>query len=324
MSAGPFLHRLQQELGGAIPFERYMAEALYNADFGYYASRIRTVGRRGDFSTMATLDTSLARAMAKWIHNSRARHIIEVGGGSGQLARDTLRALGWWARRHITLHIVEISRPLRDAQQKLLRGFRVAWHETVPSALEAASGEAHIFSNELPDAFPCRIFELSAQGWMELHVRIQAGAIHEILQPCDPPDSTALAYPFPIGQRVEVHQSYRHWLNHWAPAWKSGAMLTIDYGDTMPAIYQRRPAGTIRGYACHQLLTGPEILQSPGRIDLTADVNFTDLEKWGTELGWHTTEHTSLADFLPQPLPHQFLGAAQSFRVLEQTAPPAK
>jgi SAM-dependent MidA family methyltransferase len=117
---------------------------------------------------------------------------------------------------------------------------------------------------------------------------------------------------------VEIHESYRHWLRGWAPHWTSGAMLTIDYGDPMPALYHRRTRGTLRGYAHHQRLTGHEIYQAPGRLDLTADVNFSDLEKWGEELGWKTTRHATLHEFLPATTEPQFLEAAKAFRVLDQ------
>jgi SAM-dependent MidA family methyltransferase len=55
---------LQEESGGPLPFERFMREALYHPEFGYYTARIRDVGARGDFSTFATLGNSLAQFLA--------------------------------------------------------------------------------------------------------------------------------------------------------------------------------------------------------------------------------------------------------------------
>jgi hypothetical protein len=78
-AAGSFLHTLQNELGGSIPVERFMAEALYNPAFGYYSTRIHSVGRHGDFSTMATLDQSLAHRIATWIQTEKCRDVIEIG-----------------------------------------------------------------------------------------------------------------------------------------------------------------------------------------------------------------------------------------------------
>lgn len=39
----------------AVRFDHFMEAALYDPGHGYYTSRIRTVGTRGDFSTTATL-----------------------------------------------------------------------------------------------------------------------------------------------------------------------------------------------------------------------------------------------------------------------------
>ena len=57
-------------------------------------------------------------------------------------------------------------------------------------------------------------------------------------------------------------------------------MLTIDYGGAAEDIYHRRPRGTIRAYLLQHRLEGPAVYENPGRQDLTADVNFTDLIEW--------------------------------------------
>lgn len=312
----------QEASGGALSLERFLAEALYHPECGYYTARIRDVGARGDFSTLATLGDSLARAIADWIAAGRTRDVIEVGPGNGQLARDILRHLGWWRRLRVRYHLVDVEGPLRKAQDERLRRFRIHRHSSVRDALRAAAGRALIFSNELPDAFPCRVFERTAAGWMEVHVRFDPGGAREELRPATLPDSTVFAGEHRPGQRVEVHESYRDWLRAWAPEWKSGAMLTIDYGDTPPALYHRRPGGTLRGYALHQRFEGSGIYQAPGRLDLTADVNFSDLEQWGEELGWRTLRHATLDTLLPGGADPRIRAAAGAFRLLEQVPAP--
>jgi SAM-dependent MidA family methyltransferase len=295
-----------------------MREALYNPEFGYYTARIRDVGRGGDFSTFATLGDALAKAIAGWIVQTRARNVIEVGPGNGELARRILRQLGWWRRLGLRYHLVDVDGPLREAQNKRLRGFRVRRHSTLQEALEDAGGRAWIFSNELPDAFPCRLFENTESGWQEVWVGFAGDSVEEFLKFSPLPESEIFKLPYLPGQRVEVHESYHRWLRSWAPHWKSGALLTIDYGDLAPAVYHRRPRGSLRGYAHHQRLEGPDIYQAPGRIDLTADVNFSDLETWGHSLGWQTHRHTTLDQFLPPDADPQTCQAATAFRVLEQ------
>ena len=63
-------------------------------------------------------------------------------------------------------------------------------------------------------------------------------------------------------------------------------MLAIDYGDTFPALYHRRPNGTLRAYILHQRLEGPAVYENVGRQDITSDINFTDLRNWCTRPGW--------------------------------------
>jgi SAM-dependent MidA family methyltransferase len=75
-------------------------------------------------------------------------------------------------------------------------------------------------------------------------------------------------------------------------------MLTIDYGDEMPALYRRRPRGTLRAYFHHQRFEGVEVWHRFGRQDITADVNFTDLRAWTERLGWRTRALETQADFL--------------------------
>jgi SAM-dependent MidA family methyltransferase len=194
------------------------------------------------------------------------------------------------------------------------------------AALEACGGSALIFHNELVDAFPAARWQRCGDAWRELGVGVlpnnQLGPVQ--LHVGVPP-TVAAAWPLPDGQVIESHASYRAWLASWRAAWRSGAMLTIDYGAQTPALYARRPHGTVRGFLLHQLMDGDGIYQNVGRQDLTADVNFADLVRWGEELGLETTRLTSQAEFLQGHArsatdhaladPH---GAGGAFRVLEQ------
>jgi SAM-dependent MidA family methyltransferase len=290
-----FLLDLQKDLGGCIPFERWMHEALYHKDFGYYTANVRKFGRRGDFTTWPALNQGLGRAIARWALENRTPgrwNIIEIGSGSGELAELVMNSIGWWNRPRY--HTVEVSPRLMEAQRNLL-GSRAIWHSSVSEALAATEGTALIVSNELVDAFPCRVFKKEPIGWRELALRLDAGRIVEewLVRPL--PESSALSHPWPDGQRVEVQESYRIWLREWLPAWRVGSMLTIDYGDTCPALYFRRPQGTLRAYAHHQRLEGLDVYAGFGTRDLTADVNFSDLLK---ESAYSATTLTTLAEFI--------------------------
>ena len=346
------------ELEGRMPFERFMQEALYDPRFGYYSRNIVTVGRRGDFSTSATISDTLARAVGKWALRERkqvletklggAWHIIEVGAGDGSLARDLISNLPLIHRLRLHYHLVDTSPPLRRKQRENLPQFRVHWHDSVQEALQACQGKALIFSNELVDAFPATVvrWNASIREWEELilcdcgmdgmnedyealsGVRKDQGS--SIFGSWDP-EVTPLA----DGQRCEVHWSYRQWQSEWLPEFQLGSILTIDYGAPFPQVYQKRRLGTVRGYFQNVRLEGAEIYDRFGHQDLTADVNFTDLQLWGESAGLETISLTNQRTFLSEMVPKlvdsthrqrdpalEFLasshGAGNAFQVLQQ------
>jgi SAM-dependent MidA family methyltransferase len=319
------------ESGTSLTFEEFMRRALHDPQRGYYARRIRGVGRGGDFTTAPMLSVALARSIAAWaaraLRESGCRDLIEIGPGEGVLAAAVREHLPWRVRWKTRMHLVETSVPLGEIQKKRL-GWRAAWHDSPAAALAACDGRAVIFSNELVDAFPVRCFQKSPDGWREIVVSFDAaGAASESLQPpAELPVSSGFLENHPPGQRIEVHDSYRRWLAGWLPQWQAGRMLTIDYGSTADTLYQRRPHGTLRAYLLQQRLEGPAIYQNPGRQDLTADVNFTDLIDWSAPWTCDAKLRT-LAEFLASSRaagnqadrdltdPH---GAGGAFMVLDQ------
>jgi SAM-dependent MidA family methyltransferase len=311
-----------------------MREALHHPEFGYYSSNISEVGSRGDFSTSATLDPNLARAIASWIVERASDSgwgtipVMECGAGTGELAQRVLRALPWKIRLRVRFVICETSPSLRSVQKKCLRFRGVTWVSSVAEGLQITKGRALIYSNELVDAFPCRVFRREEGEWKELGVRIHGdGSLSE----------TSFGAPLreewfsrlgdlPEGQRVERHDAFRSWLGEWKGLWKEGSMLTIDYGDVFPGLQLGAPSGTLRAYWKHRRITGIETYARFGRQDLTADVNFTDLIRWGDENDWATKWLGSQAEFIDSRCRSaSTLGeAAKAFLVLEQSPRPTR
>ena len=332
------------EGGGRMSFERFMELALYDPDFGYYTKHITSVGgRRADFATSATISPALGQAMAAWLRDERDHHnwskekwhVIEIGGGDGSLAQAVLDTLSWRIRRKLHYHLVEISPVLEAVQHETLerRSKCVSWHREITTALDAANGHALLFSNELVDAFPVRLLRWNSER----------AAADEIWVEYDPdrglrecfvateeqgPEGTGFA----DGQRFERHDSYRRWLQSWAPKLRCGSLLTIDYGARDAAqIYAKRPLGTLRGFHRHQRCEGASIYRHFGEQDLTCDVNFADLQSWGNELGWNTATLETQAEFFRGQLGEELFkanrgtaflldeeGAGGAFQVLVQ------
>ena len=104
-----------------------------------------------------------------------------------------------------------------------------------------------------------------------------------------------------------------------------------DYGGEPDEIYQRRPNGTLRGYFRQQRIEGNEIFHRAGFQDLTADVNFSDLQAWGDACDFKTVNYLTQREFVgnwyPRALtePEQATvftldqsGAGTAFKVLHQ------
>lgn len=290
----------------AVPFSTFMAHALYDPARGYYTRQILTVGARGDFSTTATLSPLLGRAVAAWLKKEAAlqpnvRDIIEIGAGSGVLMAALRQSLGWWQRRRFQWHIVETSPVLQLRQHERLGG-AITWHDDLKSALENCFGQAFLYHNELLDAFPATLLQWHEDAWQEIHITPEG---REVRLPLGWTDEQCAPFhtlqPWPgkqPHQKIELHPSVRDWLCHWSPAWTAGAMLTVDYGDIFPALYHRRPAGTLRAYLRQQRLEGVDVYRNPGRQDITADVNFSDYRAWAQDIGWQEVSYGTQADFI--------------------------
>lgn len=305
-----------------------MQHALYDPEEGYYARSIR-LGAPGDFSTSATLCPAFAEAIAHWVVAAAEElkwappyPLIELGPGDGSLAQALQTHLGGAVR----LHLVETSAPFVKCQQERLGPACGTHFTTLRAALEASKGQGLIIANEFVDAFPAMQLCWSGGQWMEVAVQYTAeGAPEECLLPFQQAiDAEAPAQP-QEGQRIFIHPSFHHWLAENIPALQQGACLLIDYG----ADY---PARECRAYAGQERYEGLDIYRQAGHRDITCDVNFSDLRRWGEALGLRARFHGSQRDFLQRHLDDfvtrcqedatldfisRPLGAGEAFRVLE-------
>lgn len=303
-----------------IRFDRFMETALHHPEGGYYASRIRSVGKRGDFTTTSEVSPILAKAIAHQFSQSGFSHLIELGAGTGKLAKEVWKELSFFQRRKTHFHLVDTSVPLSELQAQTFP--QAKNHPTVPSALAASQGKAFVYSNELVDAFAARIFRREETGWSELFLSGKQPDLQEEFQVAETlPDSTLFGHSFQKGQRVEVHESYRDWLASWLPDFR-GQLLTIDYVAPNP----RPMNGTLRGYFQHDRLTGGNLYRNAGQIDITADVHFDDLERWGEEWklkrAFRKSQEAFLTPFAKDSNADRYLtnpdGAGAAFEVLLQ------
>lgn len=297
-----------------LRFDHFMQQALYHPTQGYYTKKINSVGQTGDFSTCATLSDTLAKAITGWIKQETKYHnfrnsipIIELGAGTGKLAKEILDNLPYFFRKKVDFHIVETSESLKRLQQQQLKN-KVSWHNSLIEALETTNGSAIIYSNEFVDAFPVRQFKYGKDKKnklsiiKELYVNVKQRTFHFL--PLHPPHDLPTSSYFNIKPAqntcFEINQSYYHYLKGNLINRNKVSLLTIDYGDLDKALINQYKNGSLRGYSHHQLMQGEDLLKNIGHQDITADVNFSDCIYWAQDLDFHSSTLSVLYSFLEQ------------------------
>ncbi len=165
--------------GGWMPFDDFMAEALYAPGLGYYSGgrRIFGLGPEGgsDFVTAPELSPFFGRALAVQVREALtaagSERVYEFGAGTGALAEQLLEALDaddadddGMLRVPVDYTIVELSAHLRERQQARLARFapRVRWLDAWPEAIEGV-----VVGNEVLDAMPVKLLHRSGGRWHE-------------------------------------------------------------------------------------------------------------------------------------------------------------
>lgn len=309
-------------LRGPMPFARFMELALYCPEYGFYEKERDTVGRGGDFYTSVSVGALfgelLAFQFADWLAKLPGERvqIVEAGAHDGKLAADILR---WLAKQRAEIFqrieyvIVEPSARRRSWQQEVLREFgpKVRWLDTELSS-SASEFNGIIFANELLDALPVRRmgWDAKAPSWFEWGVTYSDGKFIWSKLPgavqaaewCDLPQE--LLAVLPDGFTTEICPAAENWWTAAAKSLRSGWLLTLDYGLVAEEFFApQRAQGTLRAYRRHR--SDGDVLSDPGTRDLTAHVNFSQVQKAGEATGLTTSRFTTQAEFI--------MGIAQQF-----------
>jgi len=314
-STGELTERIADAIaaaGGAIPFSRYMAMALYEPGLGYYERSPRTVGREGDFATSVSVGSLFGELLAYWIRGTIAAmpglasgpvDLVETGAHDGRWAEDILAALE--SAQDVGPHrwryrIVEPSARRRSWQRERLARFgdRVAWSDTMPDEVRGV-----IFSNELLDAFPVERWRwnATAKRWEEQGVAWRCGAFEwAALTTTAPPGwalPAALEAVLPDGFVRERSPAAVAWWDGASEALREGCLIAFDYGlEAEEFLTPARADGTLRAYRRHRVSGDP--LSLPGEADLTAHVDFSAVAEAGLRRGLSTWHRESQSRFL--------------------------
>ncbi|MFA8440724.1 class I SAM-dependent methyltransferase [Yoonia sp.] len=165
---------------GPLSVADYMAECLMHPDHGYYATR-DPFGVAGDFTTAPEITQMFGELIGlslaqTWMDQGQPSPITlaELGPGRGTLMADALRATKGVPGFHaaLSVHLVETSPTLRQAQAKLLPD--AIWHDHVETLPDAP---LFLIANEFFDALPIRQFVRDGNGWREKVVGVTDGKL---------------------------------------------------------------------------------------------------------------------------------------------------
>ena len=300
-----------------LPFRDYVELALYHPEFGYYSRPRSPVGKEGDYITSPTLSPAFGFALTRLVREFVSRaggavcSIVDIGCGDGSLIHSLyaeMEGVRWFG----------VDRSLE----------RVKPHEAirfVKTADEIPRDGAHLFlSNELFDAFPFTRLVMRGEHLHELWVtdsglRAQGSglraAAHESPEPRAPSPEpltwkeyeaaapyddyfAARGIALDDGQFADVSLEWEAYYDELASRLERGLLVTFDYGYHEQQLFHPRARrfGTAAAYAQQRVTR--DLLATPGEQDLTAHINFTDLERAGERRGLRTLFFERQAKFL--------------------------
>ena len=308
------------ELHGPLPFEIFLQLALYHPQLGYYARTTHQVGKMGDFYTSVSVGplfgTLLATRFLTWWQENGCPspwRILELGAHDGKLAADiltTLREISPTAWTALEYAISEPLPHLHTAQSTLLTTLAKTLNLAPSlSAIATTPLPGIAFGNEILDALPFHLIELSSGKWQQLHVTTASTPDTLSLTSLPPSPAlasqlTALPTTLPQPYRTELRTSFPPLLSAISACLTDGLLLFVDYGFAAPEYYHpQRTTGTLRTFSHHTAAEDP--LATPGEIDITAHVDFTALAHAAAPLGYLPTTFSTQGTYLThlaQPL----------------------
>lgn len=270
-----------------------MNAALYDEAGGYYKrSDLKRWGKEGDYRTSPErsqlFTATFARYFAKLYDELKQPSqwtIVEAGGGRGDFKAGVLRTL-------------------REQFPQVFSATRYVSTETNEELDQLPSIKAGIFfSNELLDAFSVHRLIQTADGLAELYVALDVN--EKFVWSNGPVSRPALlefcreyAIELEDEQIIEVNLEIDNWMRSVAAKLESGYLISVDYGAESCDLYEMsfRPQGTLRAFSHHDFID--DVLAQPGDYDITASVNWSQVQRAGGRFDFTTVEYAQQDQFL--------------------------
>ena len=156
---------------GAMSVAEYMAQCLFHPSLGYY-TRKTGFGVAGDFTTAPEISQVFGELLGlslaqSWQEQGGGAFVLaELGGGSGQLMVDVLRAARGVAGfvDSAQIYMVEGSAALREAQQNALADYPCHWCDSIADLPDMP---LFLIANEFFDCLPISQYQKKGAVWHE-------------------------------------------------------------------------------------------------------------------------------------------------------------
>jgi SAM-dependent MidA family methyltransferase len=287
---------------GDLSFRDFVELALYHPEFGYYARGENPVGKGADYVTAPLLSPVFSFALGNLVRDfvrsneGAVCSIVDIGCGDGRLIEAVAGGQLPVAGEKVRFFGVD-----RSLDRVLATGNRhlATYVRTID---ELPRDGVHLFlSNELYDAFPFARLVRRGEHVHELWVRERDGVLDwtEYEAPAAYEDYfESHGIELAEGQFADVSLEWEAFHADVARFLQRGLIVTIDYGYPADKLFHPRARrfGTAAAYSGQRV--SRDLLANPGEQDLTAHINFTDLERAGTRHGATTVSFDRLAAFL--------------------------
>jgi SAM-dependent MidA family methyltransferase len=311
------LHKMFQY--GDLSFRDFMEVALYHPELGYYSRPRSPIGKSGDYVTSPALSPLFSYALSLLVSEFVSRSndgmcsIVDIGCGDGSLilslyerAPDPVRGRA---------RFFGVDRVIRS------RGDGITF--TTDLARVPPSDAQLVICNELFDALPFARLVMRGEHLHELWVTERDDRLdwseHEA-------DGRYEAYfaergiELRDGQFVDLSLEWEALYDDITRFVSRGLIVTFDYGYPESRLFSGRVRqfGTAAAYANQRV--SRDLLANPGRQDLTAHINFTDLQRAGERNGLTTLFFDRQAKFLLAlgATEHELFAPVQEMRSVDE------
>lgn len=283
--------------GGWLAFEQYMQLALHHPTLGYYAAGPVPLGQIGDFITAPELGNMFARCLARFIAEAMPSDgkLLELGGGSGRLLADIHTELSIIDKVPNQYLLLDTSAQLTKLQQQnLAEVANVHWLDELPEDFVGV-----IIANEVLDALACEVLINRQGNWFQRGVTLENAKLGWTDGPeaSESSSKRLSSYKLTDSYQTEIGRQAEGLTASLVSALQQGVILLVDYGFVAKEYYHpQRNNGTLVSHRQHTVDT--DVLTNPGKVDITAHIDFSAIKQAATRAGAQLAGFTNQAAFL--------------------------